>query len=191
MAARSDTTLMEDVHDSAEVSDAAAAALFVREVLKKVQASLPHALNSLRALANERDWTTLNNVQSQFEVAIAVMAVEAQALANLLPINQAERVHSAIAMCLKNPELDDAGLHAFAAYDRAWKRGLANGEPPFDEVASEVFDRLSLTTCVTMSNGTFKSPPVLTAIATCVVTLGGAWWKHFLTKHKIIASGLV
>ena len=168
------------------VSELEAAALFVHETLKTVRDRWAAASGEFRFLLEDQA-ELLDDPWVQYEFAMAVIAVQSQALPNLLPAPRAVVIHALIRQCLDVPELDGVGVDAFDVYHDAWLDGLESGEMPFAEVASTLFDRLELTQTNEVGGVRFKSPVVIAALGGFVVAIGGAWWKSFLAKHELVS----
>jgi len=169
------------------VSEAEAAAVFVGSILLSVQKNWPQITSQFTPFLR-RVPEHLNSEWSQYEFALASIALQIQALPNLLPPDQAERVRSFVFACLAAPELGSEPLEVIELYENAWKAAIAAAEPPC--LAPVLYERLQLrdyTAPVTLGKAQFVSPLLLAAMEGAITYHGGPWWKSYLAEHKLAA----
>ncbi len=135
--------------DSAEkpgITEQAAARHFVMDFVENVEKNWPSIHSTLTCLPGaERLFDHVSGEWVQFEFAFASIALEMQALPNLLASDQAQRVRDHVMGRLgTTPDIGDLAVEAIKVYELAWKNALAKLEPPFGEVASAFYDRLGL-----------------------------------------------
>ena len=176
---------------------------FVLAILTRVQPEWPAIVAELRGILQE-PLDALDDVWTQFEFAMAVVAVEMQALPNLLPADQARRIRQHVLTCLRTPNVGPAKIEAVEAYEQAWTKAMADAELPFGSVAALLCERAGIRGAPVELGGVhYQDPLLLTALGTVVttfamghwknflagpvVTTGGGWWKNFLAAHRIVA----
>lgn len=121
-----------------------------------------------------------------FEFMLAVIACQTQALPNLLPTDQAQRIRKHIMQCLSSPELGNYPSETIHEYQIAWDRSLQQGEPPYFGIAAILFDKLECKSTVKLGDASFKSPLLLMALSEKIVTFGGPWWKTVTKKYRLV-----
>lgn len=168
------------------VSETEATATFVRHIFVVTRAEWDRIRDQLAPFLSESDRLTLNDTWTEYEFAVACIALEAQSVRNLLPIEQAQRIWLYLRDVLDAPELNRVGVEALAAYDAAWQSSLKAVEPPFSRLAGTFHDRAGLSSRVELHSVAFKDPMLLAALAVAMVTLGGGWWKAFLQRYKLV-----
>jgi len=125
---------------------------------------------------------------SCFEFALAVIAIQIQALPNLLEQQQANRIRSHVLACISAPELGTYPKEAIEEYQNAWNTSLENGNLPFDGIASVLFDKIECENKVELGGASFKAPLLLMALREYIVKFGGSWWKDAINKYQIIPN---
>lgn len=168
------------------ISEVSAAGTFVSDIMSRVRSEWTTIIGELEPILEDTDRRTLNDNWATYEFALAALTMEAQAMQNLLPPDQARRVREHILRALDAPDLDGAGVEAFRSYEAAWRQGVERNELPFDPVVSLLFDRIGLKGAVTLSGARFKDPLLLTALAGALTMPGRAWWKSTLAQYRIV-----
>ena len=123
---------------------------------------------------------------ASFEFVLAVIATQIQALPNLLPSDQANRIREHVIHCVSSPDLKSYPRETIQEYESAWNQSLQQGEPPFYGIASVLFDKLECRSSMELGSASFKSPLLLMALSQKVVTLGGPWWKTLTQEYKLV-----
>ena len=121
-----------------------------------------------------------------FEIGIATLAVESQAIFHLLPKDQADRVTVFIYRCIDSPELKGVGKMHFDNYCQSWRASVESAEIPFYGIASLLYDRLGLKSTTNVGSAMVKSPLTLMMLGDIVMRIGNGWWKRFLGEYKLI-----
>lgn len=168
-----------------KLSEIEAAGQFVIMVTKGVQQHWPEIASELKGVLQAED-SISDDQYAGFEFALAVIAVQIQALPNLLPAEQASRVREYVMQCISSPELEEYPREAIQEYQNAWDQTLQRGEPPFYGIASVLFDKLDCRSTVEFGEARFKSPLLLMALSEKVVTFGGPWWKTLTQEYELV-----
>ncbi len=159
-----------------KLSEVEAAGQFVISMVKPIQqewsgvaAELTQMLQLKQPISTDR--------YAAFEFALAVIALEIQALPNLLSAAQADRIREHVLGCISSPDLGSYPRDAIDEYQTAWNQSMQQGEPPFGGIASLFFDKLGCQSIVELEHAKFKDPLLLIALSGKVITFGGGWWK--------------
>ena len=171
-----------------KLSEIQSAGQFVLMVTKNVQHNWPEIakdLNSILMLHAEN--TISDDHLAGFEFALAVIATQLQALPNLLPSDQANRIRDHVMQCISSPDLGSYPREVIQEYQNAWDQSIQEGEPPFYGIASVLFDKLECRSVVKLGGSSFNDPLLLDALSEKVVTFGGPWWKTVTQKYKLVS----
>lgn len=162
-----------------------AANQFVFMVFRGVDQQWPNIVKELREVFHAEEIIS-DDQDASFEFVLSVIACQIQALPNLFPADQARRIQEHIMQRISLPEL--AEYHpreTLQLYQSAWDQCLQQCEPPFDGIASVLFDRLGCRK--TMLKGKeFKDPYLLDFLSEKIVTFGGPWWKTIADKFTLV-----
>src|SRR3989338_6226824 len=158
---------------------------FVLVVMKGVRERWPEIAKQLKELFSEES-SIFTNQSAPVEFSLAVVASQIQALPNLLPSDQANRIRDYILKCVSSSELEEYPREAIQEYQNAWDRSLKKAEPPFYGIASVLYDKLGCQSITKQGNEKFKSPLLLMALSEKVVTFGGPWWKNAILENEIV-----
>jgi hypothetical protein len=170
---------------SKKLPEVEAVGQFVMMVMKGVQHQWPEIAAELTKMLRLKDPIS-DEHHAGLEFALAVIATQIQALPNLLPANQANRIREYIMKCISSPELASYPREAIQEYQDAWDKCLQRNESPIDGIASVLFDKLRCSSTVEMGNAKFKSPHLLMALSEKVVTFGGRWWKNIAKEYELV-----
>lgn len=168
-----------------KLSEIEAAGQFVIMITKDVQQHWPEIARELKGILQAED-SISDDQYAGFEYVLAVIAVQIQALPNLLPADQASRIREYIMQCISSPELEAYLREAIQEYQNAWNQTLQRGEPPFYGIESLLFDKLMCRCAVELGEARFKSPLLFMALSEKVVTFGGPWWKTLVHEYKLV-----
>jgi len=168
-----------------KISEVEVAGQFVVSMLEPIQQEWPKVVAELVEMLQLKQPISTDQ-HAALEFALAVIALQIQALANLLPVAQANRIREHIMRCISSPSLDTYPRKAIQEYQNAWNRSLQQGEPPIDAVASVLFDKLGCESSVELGNAKFKDPLLLVALSNKVITFGGAWWKNAIQRYTLV-----
>jgi hypothetical protein len=166
-------------------SELQAATEFVMFMCKHVQAQWPSLCSSLTSFEPQFAKLGQDNIAS-YEFTLAAIAIQMQALPNLLRADQSARIRSHVMECLTTDEVGDYPYNALAEYDAAWDRSVAQAEIPLGAVASVLYDKLGLTSSVPIGQTILKNPVLLTVLGATIFEVGGGWWKNYSDQHQIV-----
>jgi hypothetical protein len=158
---------------------------FVLAVAEGVHQQWPEIVNELKRTLQPEDPIS-DDRYAGFEFSLAVIAVEIQALPDLLPSDQASRIREFVMQCLSSPDLGSYPREAIQEYQDAWNQSLQQGELPFCGIASVLFDKLECRNTVQLGGSLFKDPLLLMALGEKVVTCAGGWWKTVTQEYKLV-----
>lgn len=168
-----------------KLSEVEAAGMFVISILRPIQQEWPGVAAELtRMLQLAQPLPT--DQYAAFEFALAVIALEIQAIPNLLPPSQASRIREYVLRGLSSPDLGSYPLGALHEYQNAWNQSLQEAELPCYGIASVLFDKLSCQSTVKLGDAKFKDPLLLMALSEKFVIFGGAWWKKAIQRYKLV-----
>jgi hypothetical protein len=157
----------------------------VRDILSHIKEQWQSIEAALAPVIEPSDRVLLADPWVRFEFALASLAQESQALPNLFDEPRATRLLGHVTSCLDGRDLEGAGVDGFNTYCAAWKRSLDRNQPPFDEVASTLYDRAGFQASVELPGGRFKDPLLLMAIVAALMMPGGGWWKANHTRYAL------
>lgn len=175
-----------DLFGKKKISEKAAARLFVQMAVEYSQEYWPKFAAEWCQIFPEQE-QALFNPEAQFEFSIAVISMQLQALPNLFPADQAERllqyVFEGFLMVNDGPYI----CESIKEYLKASQHPQAPEklEYPGTEIASFLFDRLGFHRMNDFMFSGIKSPLILTALTEKLVRCGPVW-KILVQKHKII-----
>lgn len=167
-----------------KLSEVEVAGQFVISIVKPIQQEWPKVAAELTRLLQLNQPISADRYAA-FEFTLAVIALQIQALPNLLPPAQADRIREHVMRCISSPDLGSHPREAIHEYQSAWNQCLQQGEPPFHGIASVLFDKLSCQSSVGLGNAKFKDPLLLMALSEKVITFGGGWWKNAIQRYKL------
>lgn len=168
-----------------KLSEVEAAGQFVISILKPIQQEWPKVAAELTRMLQLKQPISTDHYAA-LEFAVAVIALQIQALPNLLPPAQASRMREYVLRCVSSPDLASYPRDAIDEYQSAWDQSIQQGEPPFDGIASVLFDKLGCQSSVELGDAKFKDPLLLMALSEKVITFGGAWWKNAIQRYKLV-----
>lgn len=167
-----------------KMSENEAAGQFVFMTIDSVQKQWPDIVNDLKNIIPFEE-SILEDHNAVFEFVLAVIATQLQALPNLLPTDQANRIRNIILQCISSPELGTYPYVAIQAYQNAWDQSLQQLENPGTAIASVLFDKLGIRSRPLLGV-TCKSPLILMALTEKVYCCIGPFWKNLTQKYKLI-----
>lgn len=174
-----------DLSGKEELSEVEVAGQFVISILRPIQQEWPKVAAELTAMLQLKQPISTDQYAA-FEFYLAVIALQIQALPNLLPPAQAGRIREHVMRCISSPDLGSYPGQAIEEYQAAWNECLQQGEPPFYGIASVLFDKLGCQSSVALGSAKFKSPLLLIALSEKVITFGGTWWKNVIQRCKLV-----
>lgn len=172
--------------------------LFSKEKLSEVEAAGQFVISMVKPI--QKEWSGIAGELTQmlqlkqpistdryaaFEFALAVIALEIQALPNVLPATQADRIREYVLGCISSPDLGSYPRDAIDEYQNACDKSTQEGKPPFAGMASVLFDKLGCQSSVEPGQARFKDPLLLIAFQK-VITFGGGWWKNAIQRYTLV-----
>lgn len=173
------------------ISESEAARRFVTAILHGVRQHWSKVSEQFRSMMHVS--TKLDTPWATLEFALAAIAVQMQALENLLPQEQAGRIRGNVVTYLAGAELfseaevANVAANAVESYGSAFKQAIDADEPPFGNVAATFCDRIQLGSSDVPTVGEFYSPLFLMALGGAITTTYLGWWKRFLATHRLVA----
>ncbi|MBN1515274.1 hypothetical protein JXA32_01770 [Candidatus Sumerlaeota bacterium] len=163
-----------------------AAVEFVQDVCLQAQAQWPAICASFEPLESQFASYRDDKIAA-YEFMIAAISVQLQAVSNLLPPDQGSRIRAHVLECLINDDVGDYARMAIAAYDAEWDKSMAQEEVPSNGVACLLYDKIGLSNSVTVDGDAFKNPFLIMTLGMVIVQFGGAWWKNYIERNRIVA----
>ena len=169
-----------------KLSEAEAAGQVVMSLFRALPGSWPSIADGLRPMLGD-DASVLDDDLASYEFALAALAIQLQALPNLLPADQARRIRGHVLECLAIEELGTYPQETIAEYQQAWDDALRANEPPHIGIASVLFDNLGCSGSIAVGESRFKDPLVLMSLGAAVLQYGSTpAWKILLSKFKLV-----
>jgi hypothetical protein len=169
-----------------KLSEIQSAGQFVLMVTKGVQHNWPEIAKELNILLEAED-TISDDKFAGFEFTLAVIAIQLQALPNLLPSDQANRIREYVIQCISSPDLKSYPRETIQEYQSVWDKSLQQGEPPFYGISSLLLNKLECRSVVKLGGSSFNDPLLLDALSEKVITFGGPWWKTVTQEYKLVS----
>ena len=106
---------------------------------------------------------------------MALIAVQMQALPNLLPSQQAVRLKTYIleGISFESEYWTTLYRELIKEYDSTWQVALSKQQPPHESIGSLLYDQFNCEQKITFEGKKFKSP--LTVSALGMMTIVGGW----------------
>jgi hypothetical protein len=176
---------LDGICQQEKLSDVQAAGQFVVSIVKTIQHEWSNIATEItRMLLLKEPIST--GPYAAFEFALAVLAVEVQALPNLLSAEQAVRIREYVFRCISSTDLGSYPRDAISEYQSAWDRCIQQGELPFDGMASILYDKLECQRVVEFAHAKLKDPLPLMALSERMIKLGGGWWKNAVQRYTLV-----
>jgi len=164
--------------DKLKESDAAKG--FVSYIAEHFQNDWKETANKLKTIFPSGD-LIFNDGRTPTEFFFAVVAVQTQALHNLLPTDQANRIREYIIEGISHPELGEYPRQVIQEYQIAWNRSLQRHENPSIAIADVLWGKIAGD-----STDSINGPLHLTILSSTIVNFCGFWWKACTNKFKIV-----
>src|SRR5687768_8482151 len=168
-----------------KLSELEAAGQFVVSIVKPIQHDWSKIAAEITCMLQLKQAIS-TDPYAAFEFALAVLAVEIQALPNLVPAAQAVRIREHVLRGISSPDLGSYPRDAISEYQRAWDQCIRQGEAPFDGIASVLYDKLESQSTVEFGHAKFKDPLLLMVLSEKVIKLGGGWWKNAIQRYVLV-----
>lgn len=168
-----------------KIPESEAAKGFVSHIAIHFQQHWPETANELIKVFPSEN-SIFDNENTPTEFFLAIIAVQIQALSNLLPNDQAMRIREYIMQGISYPALGKYPRKAIQEYQTAWDHALQKNEDPSIAVAAVLFDKIGCKSTHQSGKASFKSPILLTLLSSAIVSFGGPWWKAVTQKFKLV-----
>lgn len=116
-----------------KMTEKEAAYIFVNEVMKSVQQTLPGISKDLEGISGQ---SIPDEQGALFELLLAVVAIQTKALPNFLTVDQAKRIREYILEFVSPPNLGLYPRDMIQEYWHAWDQSLAQGKDQYGETMS-------------------------------------------------------
>lgn len=169
-----------------------AAPMVIQETLRDVEAAWPGIYRSLQEEFGT-EFIVYDERLAGFDLAITVIALNSQAIANVFPPDVAERTLAWTRRVLDSPEWGEYVLHELDAYTDAFQRGLEAPDPrdSMAAIAGRLLHRwLQERVCrfesVWAGERTgFLDPFLMTRVLVVLVSFTGRW-KRLAQEYVIV-----
>ena len=122
-------------------------------------------------------------------IALARVGVEMQAVRNLLPASDANRVVDEIFNVLDDiSRADRRNASLVRDLDERWTRATTRGVNPTGMIGLTLHDYLDLEELIQVNGEEVINPAVLVGLSSLPMRPGLGWWKQYLTTHTIDVS---
>jgi hypothetical protein len=162
-----------------------AAALFVIDLLRDVRLTWPSITAKLQELPG-CDKLNPEDMDAAFEFALAVVAVQIQAIPSFYTTEQAARLRKLCVDGLCGPDLGTYPKETLEEYQSAWDHDTECVDFPVHGMASVLYDKLECSSTCHVGSVTYKDPILLMLLAECLVSTGGTRWKRLAQHYEIV-----
>ncbi len=123
-----------------KITEQEAAAHFVLSVMERTRDMWPNIYDDLRNSYGDRV-TIGDQTMAAFDLALAVLSQEIQALRNLFPKDQSERLRKWVLACIDSTEYGEYAKNEVKEYDESFQQSLKNAENPLDAISIRLLHR--------------------------------------------------
>ncbi len=166
-----------------ELPEITAAVSFVLASIKRAQEIWPRLVSDVKGICGER---LPGDDSAILEFSLAVMAVEMEALPNLLPVDQADRIREYVVQYVSDLSSEPWGREVLQDYGEVWKQAVHEVENPLGAIASLLFDRLGCQATTELAGVKYKSPLLLMFFMERIVLCNSGFWKRLIEKFRIL-----
>ena len=171
------------------VTTQAAVSAFLEATLRDTHAKWPMVREDLRfmlAVSLAERPSLLEESQTRAYFTLARIAVEMQALRNLLPDDTGWRVTDTIVRNLvSDPTLGQHALAFITAFDSRWSAALGKGVNPTPMIGLTICEFLDLDETIEIDGEEQLNPVVLSGLSSIPILLGVGWWKKYCAVHSV------
>jgi tetratricopeptide (TPR) repeat protein len=173
-----------------EITEIEAACLFVASIFEESRKKWPSIAKELNKLLRPKKKFSKKQ-SAAMEFSFAVIALQIQALPNLLEEEQAKRILEYILKIISTPELGTYPREIIKKYQDEWDACLERAEPAFYGIASVLFDALGCKDTSKFADYYIKDSIVLMALAEQVTKFGNlSWWKNLIERYTIVKDDM-
>jgi len=168
-----------DLYESRATAD------FVVHIMEKARDSWPTIYNNIKKLFSrwEQDFVVADEDLAIYNLALAAIAQESQAIKNLFPKEQAKRIKEWLLLFVG----DEYAINEVKNYDKAFQESLDTGENPIHAISARLVQRWlgeNIQDFVGKEDGII-SPILLTAVSGNLIIFCGSW-KSLKENFNII-----
>ena len=165
------------------VSEAEAAGAFVLANVKRAEEVWPKVAKGVNATFG----TSLpfdRNAVCQF--ALAILALEMEALPRLFPADQATRIREHVYTCVSGPYSGPGAREGLQEYHYIWMQAREEGKDAMDVLTRTLLDRLGVAvTTASWSNELSESWSLEYQLSMVLIRSGAVSWKDITSKYRI------
>ena len=169
--------------ENEEISEQEIAAQFILHYCTIIPKRWPAIVSELNGVLK----TSIQDLPViSYEFALAAIAVQIQALPNLLSETQAARIRQYIFECLTTEDVGSYPVEMIQQYEEVWAKALEIPENPVTHIAAALYDNLGCNSSVSIGDAKFKNPLLLAALSEKLIREGGPFWKTAIEKFRIM-----
>ena len=173
-----------------------AAGAFVLSVLKAARDGWPAAYETFREVGGNQ-FVVQNKQMAPFDLALVAIAMDLQAVNNLFPKDQSERIEKWVFKYLSGGDSGEYAVNEVRQYSKAWQEAIENmTNNPASAVAARLLVRWLGDGIKNFDMGDgektgYISPLLLGATAIYLTEVALTWsWKSLKDKYKLIEGDL-
>ncbi len=180
-----------------KLTEQEAAAQFVLYIVKEAQAAWPTIYKNLKDTFKE-EFVVEDETMAAFDLALAAIAQDLQAVKNLFPKDQAERIEKWIYQCINTEDWGEYAMEEVKKYGEKFQKDIQNinaGGDPVSAIPARLVQRWlgkNIHNFDVEMNGkkTGIINPVLLMMVTGTLTAFLGTWKRMKDNFKLIESDL-
>ena len=123
-----------------QMTEQEAAAQFVLTVMQETKGAWPDVYKSLRDTLGGK-FDVENETVAIFDLSLAVLAQEIQALENLFSREQAERIYKWVLRCIDPREYGEYARREVEEYEEVFQKNIQAGENPLGAIPARLLHR--------------------------------------------------
>jgi len=123
-----------------QITEQEAAARFVLSVMHETKGAWPNVYKSLRDTPGGK-FAIENETMAIFDLSLAVLAQEVQALENLFSREQAGRIYTWVLRCIDSPEYGEYTRREVEEYREVFQKNIQAGENPLGAIPARLLHR--------------------------------------------------
>jgi hypothetical protein len=166
------------------LSEMKIAGQYVVKVAEKVRQVWPKISNDLKKIF-PRECFDFESEDAMLDFMLAVIANDLPALPNLLPQDQAKRIHEYVIKCVSSKELGSYPREVLEAYQKEWNRSIKEGIPPFYGIANQLYEQLKIENKMKHHDAEFKVPLKMMVLVEAINSIDYPW-KNVIEEYNIV-----
>lgn len=174
-----------------------AASYFVLSMTKEVQDGWPNFYSMLKDFFKD-NFELENEEMAVYDLVLASIAMDLQAVNNLFPKDQAGRIETWIMKCIDIEDLGQYAIGEVKKYGERFQRGIIDmpsGDDPISEITARLLQRWlgqNIQRFYVEMNGkktTIISPVLISTVNTMLANLAGKW-KRLKEDFEIVEGDI-